>query len=134
MGFKVTVGDVTLDENVVESIEFSVISPENVDAKGAITCASLKVTGKILNTSGEKTVDLASWATDDIHGGYEYKNVVAQFIHDKTVVREYTLPNAFAVDYREEYGDDNGNGTFSLLMNQKKQYINDTQINGGYSA
>lgn len=134
MGFRVTIGDVVLDDTVVESVEFSVISPENVDAKGAITSASLKITGKILNTSGEKTVGLASWAADDIHNGYEYKNVVAQYIHDSTVLREYTLPNAFAVDYSEEYGDNNGSGTFTLLVNQKKQHLKETQVNGGYGA
>ena len=134
MGFKVTVGDVELEETVVESVEFSVLSPENVDAKGAITCASLKITGKILNTSGENTFNLAKWAADDIHNGYEYKNVVAKYIHDATVLREYTLPNAFAVDYSEEYGDTNGTGRFTLVVNQKMQYLKDTQVNGGYGA
>lgn len=134
MGFRVKIGDVELDDKVVESAEFIVNSPENVDAKGSISNISLKITGKILNTSGEKTVDLATWATDDVHNGYEYKNVTVQYVHDEMIIREYTLPNAFAVDYSEEYGDHDGNGTFMLLVNQKHQYLEDTTVNGGYGA
>lgn len=129
--FEVTIGGVTLDDKVVTGVEFTVLSPEDVDAKGVITCANITVTGNILNEE-DKTSELASWAADDVQTGYEYKNVSVKYKHDKVTVREYTLPNAFVVDYKETFGDHDGNGTFEISMNQQRQKLDMTEVNGGY--
>ncbi len=50
------------------------------------------------------------------------------------VVRKYTYPNAFVVDYKEDYGDTEGVGTFTLIIKQKKDKMAQVTVEGGYSA
>ena len=49
------------------------------------------------------------------------------------VVRKYSYPNAFVVDYKEDYGDVEGIGTFKLIMKQKKDKTAQVSVEGGYS-
>lgn len=49
------------------------------------------------------------------------------------VVRKYSYPNAFVVDYKEDYGDVEGIGTFKLIMKQKKDKMAQVSVEGGYS-
>ena len=42
--------------------------------------------------------------------------------------------NAFVVDYKEDYGDEEGTGTFTLMIKQKKDKISTVTVEGGYSA
>ena len=37
--------------------------------------------------------------------------------------RKYYFPNAFIIDYKEDYGDTEGTGTFTLVIKQKKDKI-----------
>ena len=50
------------------------------------------------------------------------------------VVRKYTYPNAFVVDYQEEYGDVEGVGKFTLKIKQKKDKMSQVAVEGGYSV
>ena len=63
-----------------------------------------------------------------------YKNVTIQSIAAGQVVREYTMPTAFVVDYNENYDDVEGVGTFTLVVRQKKDKIGTITVNGGYEA
>ena len=49
------------------------------------------------------------------------------------VVRKYSYSNAFVVDYKEDYGDVEGIGTFKLIMKQKKDKMAQVSVEGGYS-
>ena len=49
-------------------------------------------------------------------------------------VRKYTYPNAFVVDYREDYGDVEGVGTFRLVIKQKKDKMANIAVEGGYAV
>lgn len=48
--------------------------------------------------------------------------------------RKYCFPNAFVVDYKEDYGDEEEIGTFTLVIKQKKDKISTISVEGGYSA
>ena len=48
------------------------------------------------------------------------------------VVRKYSYPNAFVVDYKEDYGDVEGIGTFKLIMKQKKDKMSNLKFEGGF--
>ncbi len=48
--------------------------------------------------------------------------------------RKYYFPNAFVIDYKEDFGDSEGTGTFTLVIKQKKDKLNMITIEGGYSA
>ena len=49
------------------------------------------------------------------------------------MVRKYSYPNAFVVDYKEDYGDVEGIGTFKLIMKKKKDKMAQVSVEGGYS-
>lgn len=48
--------------------------------------------------------------------------------------RKYCFPNAFVIDYKEDYGDEAGIGTFTLVIRQKKDKISTVMVEGGYMA
>ena len=49
------------------------------------------------------------------------------------IVRQITIPNAFVVGYEEDFTDENGAGTFRLLIKQKKDKMAQVSVEGGYS-
>ena len=49
------------------------------------------------------------------------------------MVREYTIPNAFVMEYKEHLDDETGVGTFYLHIKQKKDENDAVKIEGGYS-
>ena len=49
-------------------------------------------------------------------------------------MREYTFTRAFCVDYIEEFSEDVGNGTFTLIIKQEKKDVENVKIEGGYGA
>ena len=62
-----------------------------------------------------------------------YRKATIEVIAASQVVRKYTFPNAFVVDYKEDYGDMEGVGTFRLMIKQKKDKMSQIAIEGGYS-
>ena len=50
------------------------------------------------------------------------------------VVRKFYYPNAFVIDYIEDYGDTEGVGTFELIIKQKKDKIANVTVEGGYGV
>ena len=45
-----------------------------------------------------------------------------------------TFPNAFVVNYTEDFGNTEGVGTFQLNIKQKKDKLANIAIEGGYPA
>lgn len=137
MGFIVTVGNnVTLGVETVKSVDFLVATPQDSNARTTDLGVTLKVTGKILtmlDDGNESTVDLATWAMVPVEQADCYRNVTVKVVAADQVVRQYTLTNAFVVDYKETYGDTEGVGTFELIIKQKKDKVQKTLITGGYA-
>lgn len=137
MGFIVTVGNnVTLGVETVKSVGFLVATPQDSNARTTDLGVTLKVTGKILtmlDDGNESTVDLATWAMVPVEQADCYRNVTVKVVAADQVVRQYTLTNAFVVDYKETYGDTEGVGTFELIIKQKKDKVQKTLITGGYA-
>lgn len=48
--------------------------------------------------------------------------------------RKYYFPNAFVIDYKEDFGDVEGTGTFTLVVKQKKDKLDRITVEGGYAA
>lgn len=137
MGFILKVGDsINLGVETIQTVDFSVDTPKDSNAKTTDVGVTLKVTGKILtilDDGAEGTVDLALWSMIPAEQADCYRNVTVGVTAAGQVVREYTLPNAFVVDYKELYGDTEGVGTFELVVKQKKDKIRTTAITGGYA-
>lgn len=138
MGFILTVdGGIRLGVDTIKTVDFSVDTPKDSNAKTTDVGVTLKVTGKILtmlDDGAESTVELAKWAMTPAEKADCYRNVKVNVTSAGTVVREYNLPNAFVVDYQEDYGDTEGVGTFELIVKQKKDKIPTITVNGGYGA
>ena len=138
MGFILKVDDsINLGVETVKTVEFGVDTPQDSNARTTDVGVTLKVTGKILtmlDDGTEGTVDLALWSMIPSEKADCYKNVTVQVTAAGQVVREYTLPNAFVVDYKETYGDTEGVGTFELVVKQKKDKTTSTAVTGGYAS
>ena len=50
------------------------------------------------------------------------------------IVRQINVPNAFVVDYEEDFSDDTGAGVFKLLIKQKKDKMANLKFEGGFSG
>lgn len=137
MGFKLKVDDnIDLGIETIRSVEFSVDMPKDSNAKTTDISATIVITGKvltILDDGTEGTVDLATWSMVPAEKADCYRKVTVEVIAAGQVVRQYEFPNAFVVDYTENYGDTEGVGTFKLVMKQKKDKQNVIVVNGGYA-
>ena len=50
------------------------------------------------------------------------------------MIRKINFPNAFVVDYSESFGQEEGAGSFSIFLKQKKDKTESTKIEGGYTV
>ena len=81
----------------------------------------------------DSTKQLGLWSLVPAESSDCYRKVTIEVIASSQVVRKYTYPNAFVVDYREHYGDEEGVGTFTLIIKQKKDKMAQVSVDGGYS-
>jgi hypothetical protein len=63
-----------------------------------------------------------------------YRNVQIDVVNASQVVRQITVPNAFVVDYTEDFTDETGTGIFKLLIKQKKDKMTTLKFEGGFSG
>jgi hypothetical protein len=45
-----------------------------------------------------------------------------------------TYPQAFAIGYKESYDDVTGVGEFTLVARQKKDHLDQIQVEGGFAS
>lgn len=139
MGFRVKVeGAESIDLNIesIETVEFKTDTPNDSNARSTDLGTSLIITGKILTPVGgeaaDSTIKLAQWSLVPAEKADCYRSVQVDVISASQVVRQVTLPNAFVVDYEENYGDVEGVGTFKLYVKQKKDKTAKVKFEGGF--
>jgi len=139
MGFRVKIeGAESIDLNIESllTVEFKTDTPDDSNARSTDLGTSLLITGKILTPVGgevaDSTIKLAHWSLVPAEKADCYRNVKVDVISASQVVRQFTLPNAFVVDYEEEYGDVEGVGTFKLYVKQKKDKTAAVKFEGGF--
>ena len=139
MGFRVKVeGAESIDLNIesIETVEFKTDTPDDSNARSTDLGTSLIITGKILTPVGgeaaDNTIKLAQWSLVPAEKADCYRSVKVDVISASQVVRKFTLPNAFVVDYAEQYGDVEGVGTFKLYVKQKKDKTAKVKFEGGF--
>lgn len=139
MGFRVKVeGNDTIDlglENIL-TVEFKTDTPDDSNARSTDLGVTLKVTGKILaavdGEAADQTIKLAQWSLVPAENADCYRNITIDVISASQVVRQITFPNAFVVDYKEDFGDEEGVGTFYLYAKQKKDKTAKVAFQGGF--
>jgi hypothetical protein len=142
MGFrlKVTGGpeDIAFDERAIVKAEFLSDSPNDSNARAADVALSIKVWGKMLYSLGGKdndaTLNVAKWSQVPSEKADCYRSAQLDIVAASQMVRQYTLPDAFVMEYKEELDDETGVGTFYLHMKQKKDQNAAVKLDGGFGA
>ena len=140
MGFTLKVeGNTTIELGTtsITGVKVSTDSPQDSNARSTDLGSTITVTGKILTAVDgdpfDATRQLGLWALVPAENSDCYRKVTVEVIAASQVVRKYSYPNAFVVDYKEDYGDVEGIGTFKLIMKQKKDKMAQVSVEGGYS-
>ncbi len=127
MGFKLKVegpSTIELGTTIVTGVKFRTDIPHDSNARSTDMGSTVTITGKILTAVDGDPFDssrqLGLWALVPAEKSDCYRKVSVEVIAASQVVRKYTYPNAFVVDYKEDYGDVEGVGTFTLIIKQKK--------------
>lgn len=141
MGFrlKVTGGkDIEMNETILTAVNFISETPENSNARSTDLGVILKIAGRINFSLGaqlaDATVDVANWALMPSDQADCYRNVQIQVVSGGQIVRQYTYPNAFVMDYMEDLNDEEGVGTWVLLLKQKKDLTDKVELKGNFEA
>ena len=140
MGFTLKVeGATTIDLGTtsVTGVKFRTDIPMDSNARSTDLGSTVEITGKILTAVDgdpfDSTRQLGLWALVPAEKSDCYRKVSIEVIAASQVVRKYTYPNAVVVDYKEDYGDTEGVGTFRLVIKQKKDKMTQVAVEGGYS-
>jgi len=141
MGFRLKIdgsAPVELKETSIKNVKYESDSPMDSNARATDFGASLKIWGKMLtNLGGEEqdsTINLAKWSLVPSEMADCYRKVDVEVISASQVVRQYSLPHAFVVEYKETLDDENGVGEFYLHVKQKKDQTLKIAIEGGFGG
>lgn len=127
-----------IEPECTKSVRFSTDIPLDSNARTKDVGTTLTIKGKILSSvdgdPSDSTRKMALWSVVPAEKSDCYRSVTAELTAAGVIERKYTFPNAFVIDYREEYGDRDGTGTFTLVLKQKKDKIVNVKVEGGYPA
>lgn len=141
MSYRVTVEGMEsfeIAKECVRGVKFATDIPLDSNARTKDVGCTLEITGRILTAVDgdpfDSTRKLALWSAVPAEKADCYRKVTVEHIAAGIMERKYYFPNAFVVDYREDFGDAAGTGTFTLVIKQKKDKLNMVTVEGGYSA
>ena len=127
MGFTLKVegpNEISLGTTSITGVRFGADIPLDSNARSTDLGSTLTVTGKILTAVDgdpfDATKQIGQWSLVPAEKSDCYRKAVVEVIAASQVVRKYTFPNAFVVDYQEDYGDAEGVGAFTLIIKQKR--------------
>lgn len=114
------------------------IRPGSGNARATDVGLGVKIWGRINFSLGaeieDATVTMANWALQASDQAAAYRKAVIQVVASGQVVREYTIPNAFIVEYSEDLDDAEGVGHFYLHLRQKKDLNPKVELKGGFEV
>ena len=141
MGFTLKVegpSSIELGTTSITGVKFQTDIPVDSNARSTDMGSTVAITGKILTAVDgdpfDATKQLGLWSLVPAEKSDCYRSVTIEVIAASQVVRKYTYPQAFVVDYRENYGDVEGIGTFTLMIKQKKDKMAQVAVEGGYGV
>ena len=113
-----------ISKECVKSVTMTTDIPLDSNARTKDVGATMVITGKILAALDGDVTDstrkLALWSLVPAEKADCYRKVTVEHIAGSIMERKYSFPNAFVVDYKEEFGDVEGTGTFTLVLKQKQ--------------
>lgn len=129
---------IDLGPTSVIGVKFRTDTPHDSNARSTDMGSTVEITGKILTAVDgdpfDSTRQLGLWALVPAEKSDCYRKVSIEVIAASQIVRKYSCSNAFVVDYKETYGDTEGVGTFTLIIKQKKDKMEQVTVEGGYSV
>lgn len=129
---------INLKETSIMKVRFGADIPHDSNARSTDLGSTVEITGKILASVGGEAADdtskIARWALVPAENSDCYRKVEIDVISASQVVRQISVPNAFVVDYKEDFADDAGTGVFTLLIKQKKDKMTALKFEGGFSG
>lgn len=141
MSYRVTIDGTEsfeIAKECVRSVKFTTDIPLDSNARTKDVGSTLVITGRILTAVDgdpfDSTRKLALWSAVPAEKSDCYRKVTVEHIAAGIMERKYYFPNAFVIDYKEDYGDGEGTGTFTLTIKQKKDKLNSITVEGGYPA
>jgi len=139
MAFTLTVkGAETLEfgKTMISSANLAVDTPDDSMARSTDVAITLHVSGKLLSDEAKNspTSKLFEWSNTPATSSDAYREVTVSVITNTDELkgapfREIYLPNAFVVDYSENYSELRGVGEFSIILRQKADKVTDVKVN-----
>jgi hypothetical protein len=126
-----------LTQETVESMKFVTDIPKDSDARAKDTGATARITGKIRTAVDgdltDSTLKASKWSLVPAESADAYQKVTFTSIAAGQVVRSVVYPQAFVIGYKEHYDDATGVGKFTLVVRQKKDHLDQIQVDGGFA-
>ncbi len=141
MALAFSTGDpqITLEEESAKKVIFKVEIPPDSRARTKDVGATLTIVGKILadtsqaGNAADSTAKIMEWSVVPSEKKEAYRSVTLKVTSGGIVTRQYELPNAFIVDYHEDFENDDGIGEFTLVLKQMKNKMADVKVTGGFT-
>ncbi|WP_033164799.1 hypothetical protein [Clostridium sp. KNHs205] len=125
-------------KDCVKKVIFKTDIPLDSNARTKDVGSTLEISGKILvATDGDpfdSTRQLALWSMVPAENSASYRQVTVEVINAGVIERKYSFPRAFVIDYKEDFGNSDGIGTFNIIIKQKKDKLDQIAIEGGYTG
>ena len=131
--------DITIEPECTQKVIFSVDIPECSQARTKDVGVCITVVGKILANAEEagkpadSTSKLLEWSKVPVEKKEAYRSVTVKSKAGGVITRQYEFPNAFIVDYLENFDASEGSGVFTLKLKQVKNKLADVKITGGFA-
>lgn len=129
---------IELRETSIINMEFGADIPHDSNARSTDLGSTVLIKGKILAALGGEAADdtskIARWSLVPAENADCYRKVQIDVVNASQIVRQIIIPNAFVVDYEEDFTDETGTGIFTLLIKQKKDKMSELKFEGGFSG
>ena len=131
--------EITLEAESTREITFKVEIPQDSRARTKDVGVTMVVKGKIMpdtasaGNAADSTAKLMEWSVVPAEKKEAYKGVTVKVTSGGITTRQYELPNAFIVDYVEDFDNSEGVGEYTLVIKQMKNKLADVKVTGGFS-
>ena len=132
--------EITMEAESTSQVTFKVEIPQDSRARTKDVGVTMIVKGKILpdtqsaGNAADSTAKLMEWSFVPAEKKEAYRSVTLKVTSGGITTRQYELPNAFIVDYYEDFENAEGIGEFTLIIKQMKNKLADVKVTGGFSS
>lgn len=130
--------EIKIEAESTSEITFKVEIPQDSRARTKDVGVTMTVKGKILpdtssaGNAADSTAKLMEWSIVPAEKKEAYRSVTVQVTSGGITTRQYELPNAFIVDYYEDFENAEGIGEYTLVIKQMKNKLADVKVTGGF--